>query len=206
MKGNNFEIIAAAQDTGGEAAAGQWYDRAKATYTTLVDVKHAVSSAFQFINVPMGVWIDERGRVVRPAEQAWTYSRTTKYGTGTITTQGEEYLAGLRDWVTKGDKSEYVLSDEEFAKRVKPRSANEMEADASFKLGVWFHENKNDEMARKYFEHAQKLNPDDWNYHRQDWSFTPEEAGKKWLEKFQSTKGEYYPTLDIKKPSKPEKQ
>ncbi len=54
MKGNNFEIIAAAQDTGGEAAAGQWYDRAKATYTTLVDVKHAVSSAFQFINVPMG--------------------------------------------------------------------------------------------------------------------------------------------------------
>ncbi len=74
-----------------------------------------------------------------------------------------------------------------------------MEADASFKLGVWFHENKNDELARKYFEQAQKLNPDDWNYHRQDWSFTPEEAGKKWLEKFQSTKGEYYPTLDIKK-------
>ena len=33
MQGKNFEIIAAAQDTGGEAAAGQWqYDRAKATY------------------------------------------------------------------------------------------------------------------------------------------------------------------------------
>ena len=51
-----------AQDTGGEAAAGKWYDAAKATYTTLVDPAHAVSSAFQFINVPTGVWIDERGR------------------------------------------------------------------------------------------------------------------------------------------------
>ena len=28
----------------------------------------------------MGVWIDERGRVVRPAEPAWTSSRTTTYG------------------------------------------------------------------------------------------------------------------------------
>src|SRR5580704_14450238 len=211
MKGNNFEIIAAAQDTGGEAAAGQWYDRAKATYTTLVDAKHAVSSAFQFINVPMGVWVDVRGRVVRPAEPAWTTSRTTKYGTGSITTQGEEYLADLRDWVTKGDKSEYVLSDEEFARRVKPRTPAEMEADASFKLGVWFHENRNDEMAAKYFEHAQKLNPEDWNYHRQEWSFTPSEAGKKWLDKFNSTKTDYYPRLDIKgsdikAPPKPEQK
>jgi hypothetical protein len=206
MKGNNFEIIAAAQDTGGEAAAGQWYDRAKATYTTLVDAKHAVSSAFQFINVPMGVWIDERGRVVRPAEPAWTTSRTTTYGKGSITTQGEEYLAGLRDWVTKGDKSEFVLSDEEFARRVKPRSPAEMEADASFKLAVWFHENKNDDAAAKYFENAQKLNPDDWNYHRQEWSFTPSEAGKKWLDKFNSTTEPYYPKLDIKAPPKPDQK
>ena len=52
-----------------------WYDRANATFTTLIDTKHAVSSAYQFINVPMGIWIDERGRVVRPAEPAWTESR-----------------------------------------------------------------------------------------------------------------------------------
>jgi hypothetical protein len=171
-----------------------------------VDEKHTVSSAFQFINVPMGVWIDERGRVVRPAEAAWTYSRTTKYGDRTITTEGDVYLAAIRDWVKKGDKSEFALSDEEFAKRVKPRSANEMEADASFKLGVWFHENKNDEAAAKYFERAQTLNPDDWNYHRQEWSFTPSEAGKKWLEKFNAAKDDYYPKLDIKTPPKPDQK
>ncbi len=72
-----------------------------------------------------------------------------------------------------------------------------MEFDASFKLGVWFHDNGNQQLAAKYFEHAQQLNPDDWNYHRQEWSFTPQEAGKKWMEKFQKLDKPYYPTLEI---------
>ena len=89
---------------------------------------------FQFINVPMGVWIDENGRVVRPAEPAWAASRTDVYGGKPLEIEGELYVAALRDWVANGDTSEYVLSDEEFARRVKPRSPAEMEADASFKL------------------------------------------------------------------------
>ena len=51
--------------------------------------------------------------------------------------------------------------------------------------------------AKKYFERAQALNPDDWNYHRQDWSFTPGEAGAKWMEKFQKLEEPYYPKLDL---------
>jgi hypothetical protein len=163
-----------------------------------VDAKHTVSSAYQFINVPMGVWIDEHGRVVRPAEPAWTTNSTLKVGARSITTEGENYLAGLRDWVKNGERSSYVLSDEEFARRVKPRSAPEMEADASFKLAVWFHDNGNNELASKYWHRAQQLNPNDWNYARQEWSFTPAEAGKNWLEKFQKLEQPYYPKLDMK--------
>jgi hypothetical protein len=195
LKDSNFELIAAAQDTGGDAAAGKWYDAAKATYTTLIDTKHAVSSAYQFINVPMGIWIDERGRVVRPAEPAWTSNQTMKIGEKSIVTEGEVYVSALRDWVRNGDRSSYALSDEEFARRVKPRSAAEMEADASFKLAVWFHDTGNAELAAKYFRRAQELNPADWNYHRQDWSFTPAEAGKKWREKFDKLEQPYYPKL-----------
>ena len=202
LKDKNFEIVAAAQDTGGEAAAGQWYDRAKATFTTLIDVEHSVSSAYEFINVPMGIWIDERGRVVRPAEPAWTSDSTLKIGQKSIVTEGAAYTAALRDWVSKGEKSAYALSDEEFARRVKPRSAAAMEADANFKLAVYFHEKGNRERAEKYFAQAQKLNPDDWNYHRQDWSFTPDQAGKKWLEKFNSLDQPYYPKLEIQPPPK----
>ena len=183
---------------GGEAAAGKWYDAAKATFTTLVDTTHTVSSAFQLINVPTGVWIDERGRVVRPAEPAWTSSRTDTYGGKKLEIEGELYVGALRDWVTNGDKSQYVLSDEEFARRVKPRSASDMEAEASFKLAVWFQQEGQAALAAKYFERAQTLNPDDWNYHRQEWSFTPQEAGRKWLERFQKQAEPYYPKLELK--------
>ena len=197
MKDRNFEIVAAAQDTGGEGAAGKWYDAAKATYTTLIDVQHAVSSAYQFINVPMGIWVDERGRMVRPAEPAWTASQTLKIGARSIVTEGEPYVAALRDWVGNGEHSPYALSDGEFARRVQPRSAAHMEAEASFKLAVWFHQKREDALAAKYWRHAQELNPDDWNYHRQEWSFTPQEAGKKWMEKFQKLDQPYYPKLNI---------
>jgi hypothetical protein len=190
--------VAAAQDTGGEAAAGKWYDAAKATFTTLIDQNHAVSSAFQFTNVPTGVWIDERGKVVRPGEPAWTTSRTQMYGGKPLVTQGDEYLAAIRDWVANGDRSAYALSDEAFAARVKKRTPNEMDADASFALAVWFHNQNNADLAKKYFEQAQALNPDDWNYHRQDWSFTPGEAGAKWMEKFQKLETPYYPPLELK--------
>jgi hypothetical protein len=147
----------------------------------------------------MGIWIDERGRVVRPAEPAWTEDKTMKIGDKSIVTEGQAYLTGLRDWVRNGERSSYALSDEEFARRVKPRSAAEMEADASFKLAVWFHEKGNSDLAAKYWKHAQELNPDDWNYHRQDWSFTPQEAGKRWREKFDKLDQPYYPKLEMKK-------
>jgi tetratricopeptide (TPR) repeat protein len=153
---------------------------------------------FQLVNVPMGIWIDEQGRVVRPAEPAWTSTRTSVYGGKALETEGEQYVAALKDWVANGDRSPYVLSDEEFAQRVKPRSPVEMEAEATFKLAVWFQQTGKPELAAKYFERAQTLNPDDWNYHRQEWSFTGE-ADKKWLEKFKKTDERYYPKLELKK-------
>ena len=203
LKGRNFEIVAAAQDVGGEAAAGRWYDAANATFTTLVDASHAVSSAFHFINVPTGVWIDERGRVVRPAEPAWATSRTDVFGGKPLTIEGDVYVAALRDWVTNGERSPYVLSDEEFSQRVTPRSAAEMEAEATFKLAVWFQQAGDAARAATYFARAQSLNPNDWNYHRQEWSFGPN-AGRKWLDKFQKLDTPYYPTLQIKPPPKPQ--
>jgi len=153
---------------------------------------------FQFVNVPTGVWIDERGRVVRPAEPAWTSSRTDNFGGKALVIEGAEYVAALRDWVENGERSRYALSDAEFARRVKPRSPTEMEAEASFKLAVWFQQAGKPTLAGKYFERAQQLNPDDWNYHRQEWSFSGDtEAGQKWLEKFQKLDAPYYPKIQM---------
>lgn len=156
-----------------------------------------MSSAFLLTNVPMGVWIDEKGLVVRPPEPAYTVNQTLKIGTKSITSEGEAYVAALRDWVKKGSSSSYALSDEEYEKRVKPRAENELQAEASFKLAVHFREFAQPELAAKYFQRAQQLHPGNWNYHRQDWSFTPNEAGKKWLEKFNKQQDPYYPKLEL---------
>ena len=61
--------------------------------------------------------------------------------------------------MANGDRSAYALSDAAFAERVKPRSQNEMDAEANFALAVWFFHAKNQPLAKKYFERAQALNP-----------------------------------------------
>lgn len=73
-----------AQDTGGAKDAGPWIDplqylEAKPdlpketietarkigplTYTVLIDEKHLVSKLYNMVNVPTGVWINEKGRI-----------------------------------------------------------------------------------------------------------------------------------------------
>ena len=165
--------MAAAQDTGGEAAAGKFYDAAKATYATLIDTQHLVSSLYGMVNVPTGVWIDEQGRMVRPLETAYTMNRTLSLGGKTTTIQGEPYVARLRDWVAKGAASQYAMKPDQLTAALKSRTPQEMEADASFRLAVWLHDKGKDEEASQFFQRAQQLNPDSWNYHRQEWSFTP---------------------------------
>lgn len=194
LKDSNFEIVAVAQDTGGEEAAGKFYDRAKASYTTLIDKQHTVSSLYQMVNVPMGVWIDEKGRVVRPAEVAYS-DKISAFG---ISVEGDRYVDGLRDWVAKGEKSVYAIPADKLAERLPKADANLGLADAHFKLAVYLHEHGKPALAQKHWEESQRLAPDDWNYHRQDWSFRKGEAMKRWIAKFRALDGKpYYAPLDL---------
>ena len=48
-------------------------DRAAApTYPCLIDERHEVAERYNMVNVPTSVWIDEQGRIVRPAEPSGT--------------------------------------------------------------------------------------------------------------------------------------
>lgn len=173
------------------------------TFAALIDEHHKVSSLYNMSNVPTGVWIDEKGRIVRPGEVAYSSDKSLTLGGKKLTVEGDIYVAGLRDWVEKGYNSVYALNRDRLTKRLKPRATAEAEADASFKLAVYFHKAGNRELAGKYWEQAQKLNPDSWNYHRQDWSFTPQEASRKWMAKFQGLGDKpYYAPLEMPKPEK----
>lgn len=187
-------MIAAAQDAGGEADAGPHYDRAKATFVTLLDQDHAISSLYRLQNVPMGVWIDEKGFLVRPPEVA--YSRSVSLLQ--IKVDGDRYVAALRDWAINGEKSPFAMTPAQIAQKVGPRSKDEERAEASFKLAVHLQKGGKGGVARKHFAEAQRLAPDNWNYHRQDWHFIPGASGVRWLKKYNELKGrEYYPKLEL---------
>ena len=178
-------LIAAAQDTEGEAVAREWYDRAEATYVTLVDEKHTVSSLFNLVNVPSAVWIDETGKVVRVDEGAYA----GVHNMGGFEFGRTDYVPMVRDWAEKGDASPYITGN------VLPdlsRTDAQALAETNFKLGIYFYQQGDMAKADKYWTAAQKLNPGSWNYHRQDWSFTPAEAGANWSRKVQELNGKAY--------------
>lgn len=193
LKDQNFELIGVAQDSAGEAAAGRFYDRAKATFTTLIDTQHAVSSLYHMVNVPTGVWIDEQGHIVRPPEVAYTTAKILGQEVN-----GDRYIAALRDWVARGADSPAVLSSEQLRPKLPARTADQRLAEANFRLGVYFQEQGQPELADRYWQLAQKLHPGSWNYHRQDWSYTPREAMTNWMKKFRELNGQpYYAPLDL---------
>lgn len=177
-------IIAAAQDTGGIAITDTWYEQAGATYAALTDVNHSISSLYGLVNVPSAVWIDEDGQVLRIDEG--TYA--TKHKMGDFEFGRDDYAPMVADWVKNGSASQYV----DGPVRVAAPASEQALAEPTFKLGVYFHQQGNEAKANQYWERAQSLNPKSWNYARQDWSFTPEQASANWAEKFEGLEGDPY--------------
>lgn len=196
LKSKNFEIISVAEDAGGETAAGPWFDRAHATFTALIDATHKVSSLYNLVNVPSGVWVDEQGRVLRINEG--TYSRTIPLGSN-ASIGTDDYTPAVRDWVAKGPASAYVWPVEKVAAKIRRRTADESLAEPTFKLGVYFFQHQDEARARTYWKRAEELFPDSWNYHRQDWTFTPDTSfGKQFMEKRRGLGDKpYYEPLEL---------
>ncbi len=195
MKAKDFEIISVAEDAGGAGAAGPWIDRAKPTYTVLIDPTHKVSSLYNLVNVPSAVWINEQGRVLRVDEG--TYASTIKIGSITVGT--DDYAPAVRDWIARGAKSRYVWSPEQVATKIRRRSSDEQLAEPTFKLGVYFFQKQDPERARLHWKRAEELFPDSWNMHRQDWTFTAEGSGGKSFQEKRKALGDkpYYAPFDF---------
>src|SRR6202011_4996372 len=66
-----LEIVTVAMDTAGAEAAAPFVAQARPEHPSLVDSAHVVGELFGVVNVPTGIWIDEAGTIVRPAEPAF---------------------------------------------------------------------------------------------------------------------------------------
>ena len=197
----NFIIIAVALDTGGAEAVREFIrpaepivvpamlqaimgwsaelraEAAAPTYPCLIDEKHVVAELYDMKNVPMAVWIDEDGRIVRPAEPAGATDGFRSLDRKTYTLPSEvaeagrasraNYLAAIRDWIEHGSESRYVLSRERARERVEGPTVTDALAAASFKLGQYLREIGQTERAKRWFDEAATLCPERWTYFRQ---------------------------------------
>lgn len=209
MKDGNFIVISVAFDVGGVAAVKPWIRPASAqlprevldimgweetlsnkaampAYPCLIDDQHLVAERYNIVNVPMAVWINESGRIVRPAEPAGasdgfrTMERATLRMPAEVAAAGKEmrrrYIDALRDWVKKGDASAYALSPDEVRRRLHGKTEAEALAAANFRLGQYLYQQGYQQAAQQYFAEAKRLHPENWSFKRQSWEL--EEQGK----------------------------
>src|SRR5689334_18104559 len=106
---------------GGADIARPYVADAASTHPSLLDETHAMDARFGITNIPMAMWIDETGTIVRPPEPA-TPPPVGATAEGIVAMIGdgamrERYLERLRDWVANGAASRYALSPDEVIAR-----------------------------------------------------------------------------------------
>jgi len=213
-------VVTVALDTGGVEAAGPWIDRAKPTHPCLIDQAHLLDELLGIVNVPMGVWIDQDGMLVRPPEPAFPWRPRPMPDeilaqlpavtveqlreAAKMNIDPERYVAALRDWVQRGSDSEYALAPDEVVERSRPREVAESEAAACFELGQHLHRGGHPDDAVRWFRRAHRLQPDNWTYKRQAWSLADplqdrtEQYDSDWLTDVRQIGAEnYYPPVKL---------
>ena len=203
-------------------AARPWIEGSGAEHPQLVDTAHALDELLGIVNVPMAVWVDEDGRIVRPAEPAvverseWADVEIQDDWPEPVRDMLEQvkhiprydpdrYVGALRDWVARGPESPYALSPDEVTRRSAPRPMAEAEAAARFELGQRLHHAGNESDARAHFREAHRLHPDNWTYKRNAWELLDpglqgpsEDYDGDWLSDIKRLGPErYYPPLQL---------
>jgi hypothetical protein len=213
LKHKNFEVITVAEDTRGAQDAGPWMtaarlpmdapvrspapaERIRLTHTALIDQEHLVSKLYNMVNVPTAVWINEQGRIVRPNETAYVDDRLKHiHGLESV-----PYIAALRDWAEKGERSAHVFSEQRLRERLAPKNPDWSLAAAEFGLGQHLYRAGFLQEAVLHFKEAQRLNPESWSYKRQAWllSDSRRDYGTTFREEVAKLNGRrYYPPRDL---------
>jgi hypothetical protein len=136
-----------------------WIEAARPAHPSLIDTKHAVADLYNIVNVPTILWIDERGRIVRPNDVAFG-TDAFKHITGL---ESGKHLAALRAWVrgrTAAPPAETIRALQSLP------TMTDQQARAEFGLGQWLVEQGRREAAERHFVRAGELAPHDFTIRR----------------------------------------
>ncbi len=215
-----FELLTVSLDATGGRHSRRWIEAAQPDHPSLIDADHRLDCLLGVTNVPSGIWVDEEGRVARPAEPAFPgrpafldqaapdkndpYVAESLVESRKISADYQKYPAALRDWVATGTASRFLLSPAESAERAGSRTAEGALAAAHFELGRHLLGSGLDTAAVPHFREAHRLQPDNWTYKRQAWTLADRRQGPTdlyegdWLGDVRKIGVEnYYPPLDL---------
>jgi hypothetical protein len=222
---HGLEIVTVALEVRGLEHARRWIEAAQPQHPALIDQAHALDELFGVVNVPSGIWIDERGMIVRPPETAYPavpdflksparragapgsvdpYLLEALQESQRIRIQPRRYMRALRDWVANGAASRYALTPEQVVERSRARPYEAAMAAAQFELAQHLHRSGYDTEAVPHFREAHRLQPDNWTYKRQAWSLVDRNQGPNkvyesdWLSEVRRIGAEnYYERLEM---------
>jgi hypothetical protein len=171
-----------------------------------VDPAHRLVELFGFINIPFGLWVDEQGVIVRPADVAFGLRReigaddegarrqadAAREAQARMTAEQRQamqsmfasidrtgrYVEAVRDWVANGGESEYALSPPEVIERSRPRPPEFAMASAEFEMAQHLHRAGFGLDAVPHFKEAHRLDPTNWSYLRQALAVADPEWGQ----------------------------
>ncbi len=188
-----LEIVTVGIDAAGPDECRPFIEAAQPAHPSLVDTTHRLAELFGVVNIPNGVWIDEQGTIVRPAEPANPHPQSAERPyrpaeglpdhmnevldeASRIKVDGR-YAEMVRDWAARGAASTYVLAPEEVVRRSRPRDITAAEGQAHLELGAVLWARGDRHGAEAHWREAHRLDPVNFTAKRQAWSLAVPDAG-----------------------------
>jgi hypothetical protein len=158
LRHHRFTVITVALDKSPDDAR-PWIEAARPTHPSLIDVRHVLADLYNIVNVPTVLWIDERGRIVRPNDVAFG-TDTFRHLTGL---ESAKHLGALRAWV--GGQAPALGGVDALTLQRLPAPADQ-QARAEFALGEWLFSRGRVEAAARHFGKGGELAPHDFTIRR----------------------------------------
>ena len=147
----NFVVLAVAMDSR-EGDPQPWIEAAAPTYPVLIDREHRLAELYGVVNVPQAVWIDEAGRIVRPAEAAGSYEGFRQMDRATRELPSD---------------SEHAFSAEQARAHLPTLTEDVLAAQTMFRLGQFLLRHSEAQEGARWLREATERHPDSWCLWRQ---------------------------------------
>jgi hypothetical protein len=187
------EVVTVGIDAAGADECRPFIEAARPEHPSLVDTTHRLAELFGVVNIPNGVWIDEHGTIVRPAEPANPHppsaERPYRPTDGMPEHMNEimaeasriqvdgRYVDMIRDWAHRGAQSPYALAPDDVVGRSRPRDRTAAEGQAHLELGAALWARGDRRGAEAHWREAHRRDPQNFTAKRQAWSLAAPEAG-----------------------------